>query len=115
MRPLTYSQFEKAISGKLKSRFPTTLTKEEANGVVADSMRAINFDIIHELSIEAADRIDKSMNIDDIIASTEKHVSRLVAITGGYNTVKISEEWGTDMINDVKSMDSKYIRSRWVD
>lgn len=114
MRPLTDIQFEKAISGNLKSLFPSTLTKGEVDGVVADNLRAINFDIIYKLSMEAADRIDKSDNIDDLIASIKMYVSRLVAITGGYNSVKVSELCGKHIIDDVKSMDSKYIRSRWV-
>lgn len=50
---------------------------------------------------------------DDLIISIEKRVQMLIKITGGYNSKKVSELCGKHIIDDIKSMDSAYIRSRW--
>jgi len=89
------------------------LSKKDFNGVIDDGARIRCFDKIYELSMQAADAIDKNQSVDDYIVEINSLVSELIKIPRGYNYLQVSIECGQHMIDDIKSLDAALIRSKW--
>jgi len=90
------------------------LSKKEFEGVIDDGTRIRLFSKIHDLSMQAANVIDKNQSIDEYVTQIESLVSDLVKIPSGYNGSRVSPECGQHLIDDVKSLDSALIRNKWI-
>ena len=94
-------------------RIMSLLSKQDFNRVIDDGVRIRCFGKIYDLSMQAADAIDKNIPIDDYIVKIESLVDDLVKIPRGYNSKQVSAECGQHLIDDIKSLDSALIRSKW--
>lgn len=90
------------------------LSKKDFNGVIDDGLRIRCFTKIHDLSMQAADAIDKNQSIDEYVVNIESLVNNLVKIPRGYNHPQVSAECGQHLIDDIKSLDAALIRSKWI-
>lgn len=90
------------------------LSKKDFNGVIDDGLRIRYFGKIYDLSMQAADAIDKNQPIDEHVVKIESLVNYLVEIPRGYNYLQVSDECGQHLIDDIKSLDSALIRSKWI-
>lgn len=90
------------------------LSKKDFNGVIDDGLRIRCFTKIYDLSMQAANAIDKNQSIDEYVVNIESLVNYLVKIPRGYNYLQVSNECGQNLIDDIKSLDAALIRSKWV-
>jgi hypothetical protein len=92
----------------------SVLTKQDFNGVIDDGLRIRCFTKIHDLSMQAADAIDKNQSVDEYVVNIEGLVNDIVKIPRGYNHLQVSAEYGQHLIDDIKSLDAALIRSKWI-